>query len=135
LKNGPVILVFYYGYYCNHCVSQLFALDKDLEKFRELGVTVVAVSADSPERTRERFKQYGSFSFPVLSDPGNKVAEQFETYVRNVKDGKGGDQLHGTFVITRKGAIAWTHRGDGPFTGNRTLLIEAARSEGRLPKK
>ena len=42
LKEGPVLLVFYYGYYCNHCIGQLFAINKDLEKFRELGVSVVA---------------------------------------------------------------------------------------------
>jgi thioredoxin-dependent peroxiredoxin len=134
LKSGPIVLVFYYGYHCNHCVSQLFALDKDLAKFRELGVTVVAVSADPVQLTRERFKQYGAFSFPVLSDPGNKIAEKYETYVPSTKDGKEGDLLHGTFVISRSGTIVWTNRGDAPFTENRTLLVEGARSEGRLPK-
>ena len=54
LKDGPLVLIFYYGYHCNHCVSQLFAVDKDIEKFRELGVKVVAVSADPVETTRER---------------------------------------------------------------------------------
>jgi thioredoxin-dependent peroxiredoxin len=135
LKEGPVVLVFYYGYHCNHCVSQLFALDKDLEKFRELGVRVVAVSADPVELTRERYKQYGPFGFPVLADPGNKVATQYETYVRSAKDGQEGDLLHGTFVISRQGKVVWTNRGDSPFTENRTLLHEVARLEGRLPAK
>jgi len=134
LKDGPVVLVFYYGYHCNHCVSQLFALDKDLEKFRELGVKVVAVSADPAELTRERYKQYGAFGFPVLTDPSNKVAEKYETYVRSVKADQEGDLLHGTFVISRQGKIVWTNRGDSPFTENRTLLYEAARAEGRLPQ-
>jgi peroxiredoxin len=132
LKDGPVVLVFYYGYHCNHCVSQLFALDKDMEKFRELGVKVVAVSADPVELTRERFKKYGAFQFPVLADPGNKVAAQYETYVASVKAGQEGDLLHGTFVINRQGKVVWTNRGDSPFTENRTLLMEAARAEGRL---
>ena len=135
LKDGPVVLVFYYGYHCNHCVSQLFALDKDLAKFRELGVKVVAISADPPELTRERFKQYGAFGFPVLTDPGNKIAEKYETYVPSAKVGEEGDLLHGTFVISRQGKIVWTNRGDSPFTENRTLLQEIARVEGRLPTK
>ncbi len=134
-QEGPVVLVFYYGYHCNHCVSQLFALDKDLEKFRELGVKVIAVSADPAELTRERFKQYGAFGFPVLADPGNKVAQLYETYVASAKAGQEGDLLHGTFVISRQGNIAWTNRGDSPFTENRTLLHEIARIEGRLPVK
>jgi hypothetical protein len=37
LAGGPVVLVFYYGYHCNHCVSQLFDLNEDLPLFRELG--------------------------------------------------------------------------------------------------
>jgi peroxiredoxin len=135
LKDGPVVLVFYYGYHCNHCVSQLFALDKDIEKFRELGVQMVAVSADPAETTRERFKKYGAFMFPVLSDPGNKVAALYETYVPNPVAGQEGDLLHGTFVISRQGKVIWANRGDRPFTENHTLLLESARTEGRLPRK
>ncbi len=91
LNDGPVVLVFYYGYHCNHCVSQLFALDKDLAKFRELGVRVVAISADPAELTRERFKQYGAFGFPVLADRGNKIAEKYETFVASAKPGQEGE--------------------------------------------
>lgn len=132
LKDGPLVLVFYYGYHCDHCVSQLFALDKDIEKFRELGAKVVAVSADPVETTRARFKKYGPFKFPVLADPGNKVAEKYEVFTPNREPGKEGDLLHGTFVISRQGKIVWTNRGDSPFTEHRTLLVEAARVEGRL---
>ena len=62
LSKGPVVLVFYYGYSCNHCVGQLFALSDDIKKFRELGAEVVAISADPPQQTRERFQQYGEFA-------------------------------------------------------------------------
>jgi peroxiredoxin Q/BCP len=133
LKEGPIVLVFYYGYHCDHCVSQLFALDKDLGKFHELGVQVVAISADPPELTRERSKQYGAFGFPVLSDRGNKVAQKYETYIPNPAAGKEGDLLHGTFVLARNGQVAWVNRGDGPFTENRSLLHEIARLQGRRP--
>ena len=130
-KAGPVVIVFYFGYHCNHCVSQLFGIDADIEKFRELGVTVVAISADAPELTRQRFKRYGPFKFPVLSDPSNKVAQAYETFVPNPKAGEEGDLLHGTFVISGQGKIVWSNRGDSPFTENRTLLHEVARVEGR----
>ena len=124
LKEGPVVLVFYYGYHCNHCVSQLFGLHKDIAHFRELGAAVVAVSADPPELTRERYKKYGAFGFPVLSDPSNGVATKYGTYTPSAKPGEDGDLLHGTFVIDRTGRVLWANRGDGPFTENRTLLVE-----------
>jgi len=129
LKGGPVVLVFYYGYHCNHCVSQLFALNKDIEKFRELGATVLAVSADPSDQTRQRFKQYGAFGFPVLSDPSNAVAAKYGTYTPSAKPGEAGDLLHGTFVIDRSGRVVWANRGDGPFTENRTLLVELNKSD------
>ena len=132
--KGPVVLVFYYGYHCNHCVGQLFALHDDVAKFRELGATVVAVSADSHEWTQQRFKQYGEFAFPVLVDPGNKIAQAYGMF--RPAAGKLPDDLqHGTFVIDRAGVIQWTQYGYEPFTGNSTLLHELARLEGRLPTR
>jgi peroxiredoxin Q/BCP len=127
--DGPVVLVFYYGYTCNHCVSQLFGLNKDLDKFRELGTRVVAVSADPPALTRQRYERYGAFDFVVLSDEGSKVAEAFDVF-RRKPDGEG-EQSHGTFVIDRAGKVVWANRGEEPFTANRTLLIEV----NRLRKK
>lgn len=133
VRRGPVVLVFYYGYHCDHCVSQLFGLHKDVEKFKELGASIVAVSADPPETTRERYAKYGAFAFPVLSDPGNILAESYGTCYPS-KDGEP-DLLHGTFVIDREGKIVWANRGDAPFANNRTLLVELRRSETRVQGK
>lgn len=127
-KQRPLVLVFYYGYACDHCVSQLFALNKDLDKFRELGAAVWAVSADPPELTRKRFKQYGAFGFPVLSDPDHTVATKFGTYQPNSRPGEDGEMMHGTFIINRSGNVVWTNRGDQPFTENQSLLIHLHRS-------
>lgn len=80
LESGPVVLVFYYGYHCNHCVGQLFAVNDDLAKFRELDATVIATSADPVEETQTRYAEYGRFGFTVLSDPGNQVAAQYGVF-------------------------------------------------------
>jgi peroxiredoxin len=128
-KDGPVVLVFYYGYYCNHCVSQLFALNQDIEKFQELGATVLAISADEPKLTRERYKTYGAFKFPVLSDGDHAVAAKYGVYAPSPKPGQEGDLMHGTYVIDRQGRVVWANRGDGPFTENRTLLKEVYKQE------
>jgi peroxiredoxin Q/BCP len=134
LERGPVVLVFYYGYHCNHCVGQLLALHDDIDRFRELAATVVAVSADPPETTLERFRRYGLFAFPVLSDPGSRIAQRYGVF-HPARAGKPELLMHGTFVIGRDGRIVWSHRGDEPFTDNRTLLYEIARVEGRLPAR
>ncbi|WP_231754259.1 peroxiredoxin family protein [Caulifigura coniformis] len=122
-SRGPVIVVVYYGYGCNHCVAQLFAIDKDLELFHELGAEVVAMSSDSTEHTRDRFKEYGEFHFPVLSDPENKTAASFGVF-----DGKELD--HGTFVV-KDGRVVWANTGNEPFLDNKTLLHVLKSSEGK----
>lgn len=132
LKHGPVIVVFYYGYYCNHCVSQLFEVNADLRYFRELGTTLVAISADPPALTTDRFREYGAFAFPVLTDPGNRVAQAYGVF-QPAKGEKEAVLRHGTFVIGRDGLVEWVNYGTEPFSGNRNLLYLVARLEGRLP--
>lgn len=133
VARGPVVLVFYYGYTCDHCVAQLFGLQEDLAHFRELGAEVVAISADPPEQTREKFREYGAFTFPVLSDQRSYVAEKYGAFTPTDADRTDGKLLHGTFVIDRDGVVRWANLGLDPFFHNPTLLFELARIEKRLP--
>ena len=129
--RGPVVLVFYYGYGCSHCVAQLFALDKDIALFRELGAEVVAISSDSPEHTAEKYKEYGEFHFPVLSDPDNHVAQTYGTFTPKTAE-KPESLDHGTFVIDAGGQVIWASFGNEPFLDNKSLLHILARSQGHL---
>ncbi|WP_254509518.1 redoxin domain-containing protein [Anatilimnocola floriformis] len=130
LQNGPVVLVFYYGYHCNHCVGQLFAVNDDLAKFRELDATVIAISADPITETQARYAEYGRFGFSVLSDPGNQIAARYGVFTPAAGN-KPEELIHGTFVIAANGEITWCNFGDEPFTDNRSLLIEIAKTSGR----
>ncbi len=131
-KNRPVVVVFYLGYGCSHCVAQLIGIEQDLHYFRELDVDVVAISSDSPEYTTERFAEYGRFTYPVLSDPDNAVASSWGVFEPAVGD-KDEIRMHGTFVVDRKGEVIWAETGAEPFLDNRTLLSVLARSQGLLP--
>ncbi|MCA9063123.1 MAG: redoxin domain-containing protein [Planctomycetaceae bacterium] len=108
-QQGPIVPVFYYGYNCSHCVAQLFALQKDLEYFHELGAEVVAISGDKPEFTREPSAEYGGFTFPVLFDP-DSVSEAWGVYVRP-SELQQEDLLHGTLAIDRCGTVVFANRG------------------------
>lgn len=131
LTKGPVIVVFYYGYGCSHCVAQLFGLQKDLAHFRELGAEVMAISPDSPEHTAKRFTEYGRFDFPVLSDANNAVAEAWGVFQPATKETQE-DRLHGTFLVDRNGKIIFADRGYKPFLDNKSLLFWLS---GRAPLK
>ena len=128
-QQGPVVLIFYYGYSCNNCVAQLFGMDEDLALFRELGAQVIAVSADPPEMTAERFNEYGRFGFRVLSDPGHRVAQAYGAY-RPASRGRPEAKAHATFLIDTDGHVFWVNYGPKPYLNNETLLFEIAQRNG-----
>jgi thioredoxin-dependent peroxiredoxin len=136
LHDGhPVVLIFYYGYHCVSCVRHLFEVGRDLPLFREVGADVVAISADPSELTRGRFQQFGPLGFPVLSDPGNTVAQAYRVF-KEAQDAKVGDILrHGTFIVDRDGTVQWVNVGDAPFRRNSALLYQLAKLAGRLPSE
>jgi len=131
-KDRPLVVVFYLGYGCSHCVAQLLALDRDLHYFRELDSDIVAISADTPEHTQKKFAEYGRFNFPVLSDADHKVAAAWGVY--QAESDKNAEVVnHGTFVVDRYGKVIWGHLGKEPFLDNRSLLHVIAKSQGLIP--
>ncbi len=126
LERGPVVLVFYLNYGCDACVTGLFELNADFRSFQALGVEVAAISDDPADLTQRRFKRYGEFSFPVLSDPGHTVAAAYSIFHLANAD-KPEELLHGTFVISQDRRVKWVQTGAAPFTPNTALLCELAR--------
>lgn len=117
----PVVIIFYYGYFCSHCVAQLFAINDDLKYFEEVGATVIAISADLPESTSQQYARYGEFDFTVLSDPDNSVAAAYEVFT-SATESDDEDLKHGTFVIDKTGTVVWAQTDHTPFTDNESLL-------------
>ena len=131
-KGRPVVVVFYLGYGCSHCVAQLLALDKDLHYFSELDADIVAISSDSPEHTAEKYKEYGEFHFPVLADVDYAVSQKWGVYQPET-DEKSEFMYHGTFIVDANGKVVWGSQGKEPFLDNRTLLHVLAKTQGLLP--
>jgi len=125
-EDRPLVLIFYYGYHCVGCVRQLKEVNRDLPLFREVGARVVAISADAPELTLERFQQNGPFGFQVLSDPGNKVAQAYGVFKRSPGGSQANVLRHGIFVIDSHGTVQWVNVGDAPFRRNSALLYQLA---------
>ncbi len=131
-KDRPVVVVFYLGYGCSHCVAQLLALDKDRHYFSELDADIVAISSDTSEHTAEKYKEYGEFHFPVLSDVDYAVAQKWGVYQPETPE-ESEFMNHGTFVVGRNGKVIWGTQGTEPFLDNKSLLHVIAKSQGLLP--
>ena len=76
LRQGPVVLTFYRGEWCPYCNLQLRAYQAILPQIEELGVSLVAVSPQTPDNSLTSAEQKG-LTFPVLSDAGNEVARRY----------------------------------------------------------
>jgi peroxiredoxin len=119
--RGPVVVVFYLGYSCDHCVTQLFGIHQDRRFFDEVGAQTVAISVDSSERSRSQTRRFGGFYFPLLADTDRSTARAWGCESRPNARGET-EPLHGVFVVGRQGDVIWAKIGDEPFFHNATLI-------------
>ena len=121
LAHGPVIIDFW-ATWCKPCIKGFPALQQLHEKYKEQGLTVVAISVDSP-KSRSRvapFIKSQKFTFEVLLDTEGKVAQKYNAVA-----------IPRTVLVSREGQIVYTSVGYRPT--NEEKLDEAVRSV--LPKK
>jgi peroxiredoxin len=76
LALGPLVLKFFRGRWCPYCMTELETWRDLYQDLRELGALVVAIGPQT-ERQNDFMVGHHGLPFPVLSDPGNQLAEQF----------------------------------------------------------
>jgi peroxiredoxin len=76
LELGPLVVKFFRGRWCAYCMTELETWRDLYEDLRERGGLLVVVGPQL-ERQSDFMVGHHRLPFPVLSDPGNKVAEQF----------------------------------------------------------
>jgi peroxiredoxin len=76
LAIGPLVLSFFRGRWCPYCVTELEVWSELYPDLRERGALMVAISPQTPRQNAFTVEQH-RLPFPLLADPGCKVAEQF----------------------------------------------------------
>lgn len=76
LRRGPLVLTFFRGVWCPYCNLDLEALQGAVRSIEASGASLVAVSPQSAANSRKARTDH-KLTFPVLSDPGNGLANQF----------------------------------------------------------
>ncbi len=78
LEDGPVIVDFW-ATWCKPCIKAFPELQEIFDKYRNCGLTLLAISIDGPRSTSRvgsLIKSKGN-TFEVLLDPSQKVARKF----------------------------------------------------------
>jgi peroxiredoxin len=124
LALRPLVIKFFRGRWCPYCMTELEAWRDLYSQLRERGGLLVAISPQIERQSDFMASQHG-LPFPVLSDPGCSVAEQFglvytvpqyhRDYYRSILvnlpfvngDESGRLPLPATYVIGRDGRVVF----------------------------
>jgi peroxiredoxin len=130
-SDSPVLVLFYLGSKCAHCVQQLGKFAALAEEFRKENISIVAVSSETPEQlSKQRAAKGGApYPFPLLADPALGIFKEYRCYDDFEKT-----PLHGTFLVDADKAgrsrIRWQDISYDPFMDAPFLLAECRRLLG-----
>jgi len=122
--KGKYGVVFFYPLdFTFVCPSELIALDHRMDKFRELGVEVVAVSIDSQfthnawRNTAVKDGGIGPVTYTMAADVNHDICRAYDV------ETAGGVAFRGAFVIDREGKVRSQLVNDLPLGRNIDELI------------
>jgi peroxiredoxin len=127
-RGGVVVLVFFQGVECPHCVGQLRDLVREARGAPGAGATVLAVSGRPVDDRAHALATLGvgeADRFRLLVDADHRAFRDFGCY----DDGP----LHGLFVIDGAGMIRARYVGQGPFDDPREVVRRARSFEPLAP--
>jgi peroxiredoxin len=75
LGKSPVVLNIYRGGWCPYCNMEMKALHDALPEIESRGARLVGMAPETPDKAMSTAERHG-IAIDILSDAGNKVAEQ-----------------------------------------------------------
>jgi peroxiredoxin len=127
-SGKPVVLIFYLGSGCLHCVEQIQKFVPEATKFQQAGISIAAISTeplDVLQGSVEKLSPKEAVPFPLAADPEMNVFKSYRAY-----DDFEDMPLHGVFLIDGTGLVRWQDISYEPFTDAAFLLDEAQRLLG-----
>ena len=124
-QGKPVLLLFYLGSGCSHCLEQLKTFAPVTSSFATAGIQIIAVSTDTTEGLRQTFNTTDAksrFPFQIVSDTSAATFKAYRAFDDFEKM-----PLHGIFLIDGNGAIRWQNISYQPFLDAPWLLQECQR--------
>jgi thioredoxin-dependent peroxiredoxin len=106
LKGRPVVLYFYPKDDTPGCTVEACAFRDRTKELAAFGAAVLGVSPDDAE-SHAAFREKYALNFPLLVDPGHKVAEKYGAWrEKNMYGKKSMGIQRSTYLIGRDGKVA-----------------------------
>ncbi len=106
-RGRPVVVVFYPADNTPVCTEQLTAYTRDIGRFAELDVSVLAISPQGLDSHDGFAEAQNGFAFPLLADESKAVGRLYGVV------GPLGFYRRSVFVIDDGGRVSWLHRSLG----------------------
>jgi peroxiredoxin len=123
-KGRNVVLLFYLGGKCAHCMHQLQEFGKKIKEFEAVDTDIVAIGTDTLEDARALKSNPVGIKFPMLllPDPSLEVFKKYQAF-----DDFEDQPLHGAFLIDKQGNVRFQRISADPFLDTEFLQGEASR--------
>ncbi len=129
-KGRNVVLLFFLGGKCAHCMQQLQTFGKEFEALAKQNTDVIALSTDDlgASKSLKENADGVKFPMPILPDPKLEVFKQYRAFddFENVP-------LHATVLVDSQGQVRYQRISAEPFLDVEFIKTEAARAS-RLSK-
>ncbi len=129
-QGKNVMLIFYLGQECPHCMRQLHEIGNKKSEWERLNTVVLAVSSAAPTKNAESLKTLGELPVRLLSDDHFTNARRFHSY-----DDFEEIELHSTLLIDAKGRVYWARLGGDPFSDTAFLIKQLERMNAMSSSK
>lgn len=120
-RGKNVLLVYFLGEACVHCVGQLKAINDKMSDFQAQNTVVLGVCSQTPAALKQSLI-LNPVKVTFLSDNNHENARRFASY-----DDFENIELHSTILIDKEGKVRWKRTGGDPFMNIDFLLGEIKR--------
>ncbi len=126
-EKGPVVLVFYRGYWCPICDRHLSEFAGRLSEVKAKGATVLAIAPEGPDY-RDKMNKDTGLDVPFISDNKHVIMDQYGVTFKvtdgyntkitvwkgtSIEDYNADDEpylpIPATYIIGTDGKIKWSH--------------------------
>jgi peroxiredoxin len=124
-RGKNVLLTFYLGAGCAHCVKQVKDLSEQADEWARLDTVVITVSQDDPEKNAKS-QDSSPLKVTLASDTNWENARRFKSYDDFEEMG-----IHSTILIDKDGRVHWAQHGGTPFDDYKFLVSQLQRMNQR----
>jgi peroxiredoxin/tetratricopeptide (TPR) repeat protein len=123
-KGRNVVVLFYLGGKCAHCMQQLQEFGKQTKGFEAANTDIVAIGTDNLEDAKALKSNTDGVKFPMpfLPDPSLEIFKKYQAF-----DDFENQPLHGAFLIDKQGNVRFQRISADPFLDAEFLKGEAER--------